>query len=116
MLQEAGFHPLEALRGGTFHAAETLFKPKGQEPQFGAIRPGMLADLAIVEHNPLENFKVLYGSGALKLNDTTGKPEWIGGVKWTIKDGIVFDAKQLMADVARMVEEQKRARGQAVTP
>ena len=116
MLQEAGFHPLEALRGATFHAAETLFKPKGQEPQFGAVRPGMLADLAIVEHNPLENFKVLYGSGALKLNDQTGKGEWVGGVKYTIKDGIIYDAKQLMADVARMVEEQKRSRAQAVTP
>ena len=116
LLQEAGFHPLEALRAGTFHAAETLFKPKGVEPNIGAIRPGMLADIAIVEHNPLENFKVLYGNGALKLNDATGKGEWIGGVRWTIKDGIVYDAKQLMRDVAGMVEEQKRARGAAVTP
>jgi len=29
-------------------------------------------------------------------------------VKWTIKDGIVYDAKQLLADVARMVETQRK--------
>src|SRR5688572_5523758 len=116
LLQEAGFHPLEVIRAATFHAAETLAKPKGAEPNVGAVRPGMLADLAVVEYNPLENLKVLYGTGALKLNDATGKPEWIGGVKWTIKDGIVYDAKQLLADVARMVEEQKRSRPQGVTP
>jgi hypothetical protein len=28
-------------------------------------------------------------------------------VRWTIKDGIVYDAKALLEDVAKMVEEQK---------
>jgi hypothetical protein len=69
----------------------------------------MLADIVIVDQNPLQNFKVLYGTGALKLNDRTGKPEQVGGVRYTIKDGIVYDAKQLLADVAAMVEKQKRA-------
>jgi hypothetical protein len=31
-------------------------------------------------------------------------------VKYTIKDGIVFDAKELLADVARMVAQQKAER------
>ena len=70
----------------------------------------MLADMVIVDQNPLQNFKVLYGTGALKLNDKTGQPEQVGGVKYTIKDGIVYDAKQLLADVAAMVEKQKRAK------
>jgi hypothetical protein len=35
----------------------------------------------------------------------------VGGVKYTIKDGIVYDAKKLLADVAAMVEKQKRERG-----
>jgi len=52
----------------------------------------------------------LYGTGAVKLNDKTGKAERVGGVKWTIKDGIVYDAKQLLADVAAMVEKQKQER------
>jgi imidazolonepropionase-like amidohydrolase len=73
------------------------------------VRPGMLADMVIVDQNPLKNFKVLYGTGAMKLNDQTTKVEQVGGVKYTIKDGIVYDAKLLLADVAAMVEKQKKA-------
>ena len=108
LLQEAGFHPLEVIRGATLHAAETLFKPKGREVELGVVRRGALADILIVDQNPVANLKVLYGIGALKLNDQTGKPEWVGGVKYTIKDGIVYDAKQLLADVAAMVDEQRK--------
>jgi hypothetical protein len=32
-------------------------------------------------------------------------------VKYTIKDGIVYDARKLLADVAAMVARQKRERG-----
>jgi hypothetical protein len=51
----------------------------------------------------------------VKLNDSTGKVERVGGVKYTIKDGIVYDAKQLLADVAAMVEKQKRERATKTT-
>ena len=74
----------------------------------GSFVPGLLADLVIVDANPLENLQVLYGTGAAKLNDQTGMVEQVGGVKYTIKDGIVYDAKELLADVARMVEQAKR--------
>jgi imidazolonepropionase-like amidohydrolase len=110
MLQEAGFHPLEVIQAATMNGALTLADPKQQAPDFGVVRGGMLADLVIVDRNPLENFKVLYGTGAVKLNDATAKVERVGGVKYTIKDGIVYDAKQLLADVAAMVEKQKRER------
>ena len=43
----------------------------------------MLADLVVVDPNPLENLKVLYGTGAMRLNDRTGKAERVGGVKYT---------------------------------
>ena len=109
LLQEAGFHPLEVVRSATLCGAETLHEPKGQEIQFGILRPGLLADLVIVEENPIYNLKVLYGTGAVFLNDETGEVERRGGVKYTIKDGIIYDAKELLADVARMVEEAKRA-------
>jgi hypothetical protein len=46
---------------------------------------------------------VLYGTGAIRLNDETGQVERVGGVKWVIKDGIVYDAKKLLADVKEMV-------------
>ncbi len=110
LLQEAGFHPLEVIRGATMHAAQALFEPSGRPIEFGVIRPTMLADLMIVEENPLANLKVLYGTGHMRLNDETGQIERVGGVKYTIKDGILYDAKELLEDVARMVEEQKRAR------
>jgi imidazolonepropionase-like amidohydrolase len=75
MLQEAGFHPLEVLQSATMNGALTLFEPKKRPIDFGVVRPGLLADLVIVDQNPLENFKVLYGTGAAKLNDRTGQPE-----------------------------------------
>ena len=53
---------------------------------------------------------MLYGTGHRKLNDETGEIERVGGIKYTIKDGIVYDAKELLADVAKMVEKQKRER------
>ncbi len=72
---------------------------------------GLLADLVIVPENPVANLKVLYGTGAVRLNEKTGKAERVGGIKHTIKDGIVYDARRLLADVARMVEKQKAERG-----
>jgi imidazolonepropionase-like amidohydrolase len=108
LLQEAGFHPLEIFRGATKHGAEGLFEPKGKPIEFGVVRPGLLADLIVIDENPIANLKVLYGTGAERLNDETGEVERVGGVKYTIKDGIVYDAKELLADVARMVEKAKR--------
>ena len=108
LLQEAGFHPLEVVRAATLCGAEVLAKPTGKAPEFGVIRAGMLADLVIVPENPLHNFKVLYGTGHLKVDDATNTPVRVGGVKYTIKDGIVYDARQLLADVAAMVEKAKQ--------
>ncbi len=109
LLQEAGFNPLEVIRAATMHAAEALHEPKGQPLQFGIVRAGLLADMVIVDQNPLQNLKVLYGTGAVRLNDQTGRAERVGGVRYTIKDGIIFDAKRLLAVVAAMVEKQKAA-------
>jgi len=111
LLQEAGFHPLEVIRGATLHAAQAIHEPKDKKLEFGIIRPGMLADLVILDENPIENLKMLYGTGTLRLNNESGELERVGGVKYTIKDGIIYDAKQLLKDVAEMVEKQKAARG-----
>ena len=96
------------IRSATLHGAQALHEPKGKPIEFGIIRPGLLADMVIVDQNPLENLKVLYGTGAVKLNDETGEVERVGGVKYTIKDGIVYDAKKLAADVAAMVDKARR--------
>jgi imidazolonepropionase-like amidohydrolase len=111
LLQEAGFHPLEVIRSATYNGASLLSEQQNRKLEFGLIRPGYLADLVIVEENPLANLKVLYGTGAIRLNDQTNQPERVGGVKYTIKDGIVYDAKRLLADVEKMVEAAKATAG-----
>jgi len=103
LLQEAGFHPLEVIRAATLSGAESLGKTDR-----GVIRAGMLADLVFVEENPLHNLKVLYGTGAIRVNDTTGAVERVGGVRFVMKDGIVYDAKKLLADVEKMVGDAKK--------
>ena len=110
-MQEAGFHPLEVVRAATLHGAETLHKPLETKPDFGIIAPGYLADLVIVGENPLANFKVLYGTGAVKLN-RDNKPIRVGGINYTIKDGIVYDAKKLLKDVENMVIKAKSEDGE----
>lgn len=115
MLQEAGFHPLEVIRAATLHGAEEIFYPLKKSIEYGVVREGLLADLVILDENPLENLKVLYGTGAVKLNDETRQVERVGGVEYTIKDGIVYDAKALLKDVEQMVEKQKTFRESSST-
>lgn len=103
LLQEAGFHPLEAVRAATLSGAELL----GMADRIGSIEAGKVADLVIVPQNPLANFKVLYGTGTVHLDDTTRQVSRVGGVRYTIHDGIVYDAAALLADVKHMVAEAK---------
>ncbi len=109
LLQEAGFHPLEVVRAGTLSGAELL----GIDKDTGSVEIGKFADLIIIDQNPLANFKVLYGTGHMKLmpNDTVAR---VGGVKYTIKEGVVFDAKKLLADVKAMVDAEKAATGKKI--
>ena len=103
------FHPLEVLRSATLHGAQAI----NMEDKVGSVEPGKLADFVIVEENPLENFKALYGTGAIKL-DENNKARRVGGVKYTIKDGIIFDAKQLLADVRAIVVKAKADSGKGI--
>ena len=107
LLREAGFHPLEVIWSATLKGAEAL----GAADELGSIQLGKKADFVVVEENPLENLKVLYGTGAIKLNDEHGEVERVGGIKYTIKDGIIYDAKQLLEDVKHIVREAKQEAG-----
>ena len=102
LLREAGFHPLEIIRSATLNGAEAL----GLDNKLGTVETGKLADFVILEENPLENLKVLYGTGAIKLTKEN-KVVRVGGVKYTVKDGIVYDAKALLKDVEKRVEKAK---------
>ena len=102
LLREAGFHPLEVIRAATLNGAEAL----GWDEKIGSIQIGKLADFVIIEENPLENLKVLYGTGAIKLT-SENEVTRVGGVKYTIKDGVIYDAKKLLQEVKDMVDKEK---------
>lgn len=106
LLQEAGFHPLEALRAATLMGAQLL----GREQEIGSIEVGKRADLVVLDRNPLTNTKALYGTGAVWLNDATQRADRVGGVRHTIVGGAVHDAKALLADVRAIVAAEKERR------
>ncbi|MGD0135689.1 MAG: amidohydrolase family protein [Bryobacteraceae bacterium] len=89
--EEAGFHPIKVIQHATGNNAKIL----GMEDQLGGVRPGYLADLIIVNGNPLDDIKVLYPS-------TEG-----AGIEWTIKDGIAYHAPTLAAEVRDIVKKAR---------
>ena len=110
MLREAGLKPLEIIKAATLNGAKTLYEPKGvKDPPIGTVQVGKLADLVIAPENPLANLKTLYATGHVRLNEETNEVERVGSVRWTVKDGIVYDAERLRADVRAMVDEQQAA-------
>jgi len=102
LLREAGFHPLEVIQSATLNGAELL----GMSDEIGSVTIGKKADFVIIEENPLVNLKVLYGTGAIKLTEDN-KVIRVGGVKYTIKDGIIYDAKGMLEEVKAMVKAKK---------
>ena len=102
LLREAGFHPMEVIRAGTLHAAEAI----GMEDKIGTVEVGKLADLILMDENPLKNLKYLYATGDIKLDEENDVIR-VGGVEKTIKDGIVYDARLLLEDVKKIVDEEK---------
>ena len=110
LLREAGFHPLEIIRAATLNGAEAL----GAENKIGSIEVGKLADIIVIKENPLENLKVFYGTGAIKLNDNNEVIR-VGGIKYTIKDGIIYDSKLLLKKVKEMVSNKKNQENFKIT-
>ena len=97
---EAGFHPIDVIK----HATGNNSKVLGMEDKLGRVRTGFLADLILVDGNPLENLKYLYPQDTLGLYELKdGKMVTKGGVQWTIKDGFVYHAQTLLEDVKRIV-------------
>ena len=102
--QEAGFAPLRVIQHATGNNARIL----GREADLGRVRAGYLADLIVVNGNPLENLKVLYPTG---IDDVRGgRAVHSGGVEWTIKDGITYHGPTLLAEVKEMVTAARQAR------
>ncbi len=100
--REAGFHPIDVIQNATGNNAIIL----GKETELGRIRPGFLADLILVEGNPIKNLKYLYPTGVMEMVE--GEIVKKGGVQWTIKDGYVYNAPMLLEDVKQMVIEARK--------
>ena len=65
--------PLEALRAATLHGARYL----GLESQLGSLEAGKMADLVVLDANPLENIR----------NSTS--------IRYVMKNGELFDGETL---------------------
>lgn len=101
---EAGFHPLKIIEHCTGNAAKVM----GLEQRLGRVRAGFLADLIVVDGNPLEDLKVLYPTGTTRIVDGRSVPT--GGVEWTVKGGTPYHGATLMRDVKQMVDEARARR------
>ena len=73
MLAQGGFSPLEAIRCATVNGAYYI----GMEDQLGQIKNGYLADLLIMDKNPLDN-----------IQNTES-------LRYTIANGRLFDAESM---------------------
>ncbi|MBV6659790.1 amidohydrolase family protein [Pseudomonas yamanorum] len=111
LLQESGFNSLEVLRAATYTGAQLL----GIDEDTGSVEVGKRADLLIHDFNPLDDFKLLYGTGALRLDEVNQCGEWQRSLMTTIKDGVVFDTRELLSDVEGIVSNST-AREAAVAP
>ena len=72
------------------------------------MRVGWLADLIVVDGNPLEDIKVLYAGGTSAIRD--GKEVRTLGSEWIIKDGIPYNGPQLMREVKEIVDKARAAK------
>ncbi|MEO6446338.1 MAG: amidohydrolase family protein [Gemmatimonadaceae bacterium] len=103
--QEAGFPALKVIQHATSNGAKVL----GKENEIGRVRVGWLADLIVVNGNPLENLKMLYPTGTEAVRD--GKIVHTGGVEWTIRDGFAYNGPQLMREVKELVARARARKG-----
>lgn len=101
--EEAGFHPLEVIRHATHNGARVL----GRDGDLGRVRAGFLADLVVVDGNPLANLAILLPQGINPVLDEQRGGH--GGVEWTIKDGVPYHVPTLLAEVRAMVASARAA-------
>ncbi len=120
--EEAGFHPLEVLKHATSDGARVV----GMEDRLGRVRLGFVADLLVVNGNPLENLRIMnpYGADLMSYNgqiinnysdmvkpgDPNVKMVHGGGIEWTIKDGIPYHVPTLMKEVRDLVTKARAER------
>ena len=76
MLVDAGVPPMKAIQGATLWAAESI----GQQKNLGTIEPGKLADITVVDGDPLNDIAATRNVGLVikdgKVLDTTYAPRF----------------------------------------
>jgi imidazolonepropionase-like amidohydrolase len=121
--EEAGFHPLEVIEHATWNGARLI----GMADRLGKVREGFIADLLVVNGNPVENLRLLnpYGADVMMLNGRQAsnysplrpndrvEAARGGGIEWTIKDGIPYHGPTLMREVKEMVSRARARRVQS---
>lgn len=107
--EEAGFQPLEVIEHATWNGAKMV----GLDDRLGKVRQGYVADLLVVNGNPLENLRILnpYGTDVNSGNRSVHA----GGIEWTIKDGIPYHVPTLMNEVREMVAKARAERKRSTT-
>ena len=85
----------------------------GLSDKLGRVRVGYLADLLVVNGNPLENLRLLnpYGTSV----NVDGRSVHGGGIEWTIKDGVPYHVPTLMDEVRQMVDDARSSNWHNVT-
>jgi imidazolonepropionase-like amidohydrolase len=79
-LTDVGIPPMKVIQGATLWAAEVI----GQQKDLGSVEPGKLADLTVIEGNPLNdiratrNVRMVIKDGAVV--DTKYDPRWVNPV------------------------------------
>jgi imidazolonepropionase-like amidohydrolase len=77
-LTRCGYSPMEAIRAGTVNGAKLMRREK----DIGTVEAGKLADLVLVEGNPLNDIQVLAHAGNVQLVLIGGKiQKELGGVR-----------------------------------
>ena len=109
MLQEAGFHPLEVIQAATMNGAITLAEPKAKAPEFGVVRSRHACGHGDRRSEPAAELQ-----GALRdrraeaeRQDRAGRAGRRRALHDQGRNRLRREA--LLADVAAMVEKQKRA-------
>jgi len=80
MLVDAGVPPMKAIQGATLWSAEVI----GRDKELGSLEPGKLADVTVIEGNPLVDFsatrrvRMVIKDGVVV--DTSYDPKWVNPV------------------------------------